>query len=155
MSKELPNLRELLADIGMGQFTITMAIPLMMVSPATTDPKSSQVILTLQHIQRALFQLGATDVPMSGTLDAPTAAALRQIVGPSWEIMPWSASIRAIISARRRGVRIGPSTAVAVPSASGPVAVSGPLDFLPDVPGGLLTYAAGAYLLYRHFARRH
>lgn len=38
---------------------------------------------------------------------------------------------------------------VARPPAAMPVAVSGALDFLPDVPGGILTYAVGAYLLWR------
>ncbi len=35
-----------------------------------------------------------------------------------------------------------------------PVAVGGPLDFLPDVPGGIVTYAIGAYFLYRHLKNR-
>lgn len=152
MSKESPSIREILAAIGMGQFNITMAIPLMLVSPATTDPKSNQVILVVQHIQRALFELGATDVPVSGQLDEATARALQQVVGPNWERMPWAASVRAIVTAQRNGARIG--TMPRVTRAAVPMAVGGPLDFLPDVPGGLFTYAAGAFLLYRHFARR-
>jgi hypothetical protein len=154
MSKESPTIREILADLGMGQFNITMAIPLMLVSPATTDPKSNQVILVLQHIQRALFDLGAHDVPVSGELDRATANALEQVVGPNWERMPWAASVRAIVTAKRKGVRIGSPRAPRM-APDPPAAVGGPLDFLPDVPGGLFTYAAGAYLLYRHFARRH
>jgi hypothetical protein len=153
MSNESPSIREILAALGMGQFNITMAIPLMLVSPATTDPKSNQVILVVQHIQRALFELGAVDVPVSGQLDEATARALQQVVGPNWERMPWAASVRAIVTARRNGVRIGAPPRMQQPVPV-PAAVGGPLDFLPDVPGGLFTYAAGAYLIYRHL-RRH
>jgi cyclophilin family peptidyl-prolyl cis-trans isomerase len=35
-----------------------------------------------------------------------------------------------------------------------PVAVGGVFDFLPDVPGGLVTYAVGALVLYRHLTRK-
>jgi hypothetical protein len=155
MSKESPSIREILADIGMGQFNITMAIPLMMVSPATTDPKSNQVILVLQHIQNALYHLGAADVPVSGQLDQATARALEQVVGPNWERMPWAASVRAIVTARRRGIKLGSAARRRAASPSQVEAVGGPLDFLPDVPGGLFSYAVGAFLIYRHFAKRH
>jgi hypothetical protein len=155
MSKASPTIREILAGIGMGQFNITMAIPLMMVSPATTDPKSNPVILTVQHIQAALYRMGATDVPMSGRLDRATAGALEQVAGPNWERMSWAANVRSIVGAQDSGARISPSSSVSAAADDGqPMAVGGPLDFLPDVPGGLFTYAAGAYLLYRHFAKR-
>ncbi len=152
MSATSPNARELLASIGMGQFNATMAIPYMMISPSTTDPKAAQVILIVQHIQRALFQLGYHDVPDSGQLDLATANALLDVTGPDWNIQPWSASIAAIVSARNHGVRALPA---APPVNDGmPMSVGGPLDFLPDVPGGLFTYGVGIYLLYRHFHKK-
>ncbi len=146
------NVRELLTGIGMGQFNATMAIPYMMISPSTTDPKAAQVILMVQHIQRSLYQLGYHDVPDSGELDLATANALLSVVGPNWNIQPWSASVSAIIAARKGGHR-APRAALAVDDGVS-MAVGGPLDFLPDVPGGLLTYGIGAYLLYRHLTKR-
>jgi hypothetical protein len=152
MSATSPNARELLAGIGMGQFNATMAIPYMMISPSTTDPKAAQVVLMVQHIQRALFQLGYHDVPDSGELDLATANALLSVVGPDWNIQPWSTAIAAIAAARKGGRRAQP---VAMATNDGvPTSVGGPLDFLPDVPGGLFTYAAGIYLLYRHFHKK-
>lgn len=146
------NMRVILSGIGMGQFNATMTIPYMMVSPATTDPKSPSVILMVRHIQRALYALGATDVADSGRLDAETAAALNQVVGSGWEGQPWSVTIEAVNNARRRGMRVTPAS---YPMADGvPVGVGGPLDFLPDVPGGLVTYAVAGYLLYRHISKR-
>lgn len=155
MSATSKTLRELLTGIGVGHFNATMVIPYMMISPATTDPKASQVSLLVQHLQRALYNLGATDVPDSGTLDAPTAAALNQVVGPNWERMPWSASVSAVVAAQEGRGYIQPMTVAIAPVAAPgePVATGGPLDFLPDVPGGLVTYAVAGYLLYRHFSR--
>lgn len=156
MSKPTKNTRELLTAIGIGHFNATMIVPYMFISPVTTDPKSSQTILIVQHLQKILFELGATDVPQSGRLDEPTALALAQVSGPDWARMSWAANISSVVSAKESGVTISPSTMMAAPDDGVPVAVSGALDFLPDVPGGLLTYALGGYLLYRHFkgARR-
>ena len=155
MSATSPNLRELLTGIGIGQFNTTMVIPYMMIAPATTDPKANQIILLVEHIQRALFDLGATSVALSGHLDAQTAAALHDVVGPNWEIMPWSASVSAILDAKKRGRRLQPILLANEPYTPGhPVAIGGPLDFLPDIPGGLVTYGVAAYLIYRHLWRR-
>ncbi len=151
MSDTSMNVRELLTGIGMGQFNATMAIPYMMISPSTTDPKAAQVILMVQHIQRSLYQLGYHDVPDSGELDLATANALLSVTGPNWNVQPWSASVSAIIAARNGGHRARRALAV---DDGVPMAVGGPLDFLPDVPGGLLTYGIGAYLLYRHLTKR-
>jgi hypothetical protein len=150
MSKPNKNARDLLTQIGIGHFNATMIMPYMFIAPATTDPKSSQTILMVQAVQRALFMLGATDVPMSGRLDAPTARALAAVVGPNWERTTWSGNISAVLSAQENGV----SLAEPEPPPGVPVAVGGPLDFLPDVPGGLVTYAVGAYFLYRHLTRK-
>src|SRR5262249_19681603 len=138
-----------------GQFNATMVIPYMMIAPATTDPKASQVILLVQHVQRALYALGATSVPVSGRLDTQTASALEQLMGAGWEGQPWSTGVQAGVSARENGVQLQPMyLASETPDPRGqPVPVGGPLDFLPDVPGGLVTYGVVGYLLYRHFRR--
>jgi len=146
--------RELLLAIGVGQFNATQIIPYMMVAPATTDPKSTQTILLVQHLQQLLFDLGATDVANTGYLDPPTARALRQLVGPNWERATWATNIQAVLSARARGQHLGPELRAPIDAPMPmPVAVGGPLDFLPDVPGGIVTYGVVAYLIYRHFTK--
>lgn len=147
------NLRHLLIGIGVSQFNATMVIPYLLISPATTDPKAGQIILLVQHLQRALYDLGATDVARSGRLDRATARSLAELVGPGWEGMPWSASVGAVVRAKASGQRLVVPPAAAS-SAGTPVAVGGPLDFLPDVPGGVVTYAVVGYLLYRHLQAR-
>jgi hypothetical protein len=144
--------RELLSVIGMGQWNATGTIPYLMIAPAITDPKAPQVTEIVRHLQQVLFRMGATDVASTGYLDPPTARALRLVAGSNWERMTWGANIQAVVRAMEHGQRLSPAQAQT--SASGtPVAVGGPLDFLPDVPGGLLTYAVTGYLLYRHFRK--
>lgn len=145
------SIRDLLTAIGIGHFNATMVIPYMFIAPATTDPKAGQIILLVEHIQKALYALGATDVAISGRLDPATAHALRQVAGPDWERMTWGGNVAAIVEAQEGGATIGPSDQ---DQGGAPVAVGGPLDFLPDVPGGFLTYGIAAYLLYRHIKRK-
>jgi hypothetical protein len=153
MSESKPTSRELLLAIGIGQWNATGTIPYLMIPTATTDPKSPQVTEIVRHLQRILFGLGATDVGNTGYLDPPTARALRMVAGPDWERMTWAANIQAVLAAQRRGHHLTPARSAAPMATSVPVAVGGPLDFLPDVPGGLFTYGVAAYLLYRHFVK--
>lgn len=145
--------RDLLTAIGMGHHNATLAIPYLMIAPAITDPKTPLVINMVGLLQQALYQMGATDVANTGRLDPPTARALRMIGGPNWERMSWAQNIQALLGARDRGMRLNAAPTAAAPSDAMPVAVSGPLDFLPDVPGGIFTYAVAGFLLYRHFAK--
>jgi hypothetical protein len=142
--------RDLLTSIGMGQHNATLAIPYLMVAPAVTDPKTPLVINMVRLIQQLLYQMGATDVANSGYLDEPTATAMLQVVGPNWERSSWGQNIQAVLGARDLGMSLAPPA----DSPPMPVAVGGPLDFLPDVPGGIVTYGVVAYLLYRHFSKR-
>lgn len=144
--------RELLKGIGIGDFNATMIIQYLFVAPATTDPRSSPIIIMVEHIQRTLNEMGA-GIPISGYLDTPTARALYDVVGPNWEKISWGQVIGVVLDGYEAGYSAAPAEAL-VP-APAPMAVGGPLDFLPDVPGGLLTYALGGYLAYRYFAKRH
>jgi hypothetical protein len=160
MTDTKKNARELLLALGVGHFNATQVIPYLLIAPATTDPKAPQIALLVRHLQQVLFNMGATDVANTGALDLPTARALRLIAGPNWERMTWGSNLQAVLAAAGRGQRLTPAPS-SVPDAISPstltptpVAVSGPLDFLPDVPGGLLTYGVAAYLIYRHFRRR-
>lgn len=156
MAKKNRTGRELLTGIGIGNFNATMIIQYLFVAPATTDPRSSPIIIMVEHIQRLLNVMGA-GIPISGYLDTPTAAALNDVVGPGWERVSWGENIGGLLDAYESGYSAGDSGrgGMAVSLAPAPQAMSGPLDFLPDVPGGFLTYAAGAYLAYRYFAKRH
>lgn len=150
-----PTSRDLLKALGITDHNATTIIQYMMIAPATTDPKSPQIIMLVRALQRVLWDLGATDVQNTGALDPQTARALRMVAGDSWERMPWAGNVSAVLSARDIGMRLTPApTDVVAPMAGVPVAVSGPLDFLPDVPGGLITYAVAGYLIYRHFWKR-
>ncbi len=156
MSATSKDVRELLTAIGVGHFNATAIVPFMFISPATTDPKAAQTLIIVGALQRTLFAMGATDVPLSGRLDAATAQALARVAGPDWERMTWAANVAAVVAAKEAGMslRAPPASQMGVGAGAGvPVAIGGPLDFLPDVPGGLVTYAVGAYLLYRHFTK--
>lgn len=145
--------RELLTAIGIGQWNATGTIPYLMIAPATTDPKAPQVMELVRHLQQVLFRMGASDVASTGYLDPSTARALRMVAGPNWERMTWGANIQAVLAAARSGQRLTAGSGPADTSGGGAVAVGGPLDFLPDVPGGILTYGVVGYLIYRHFAK--
>lgn len=147
-----PTSRSLLEAIGVGQFNATQIIPYMMIAPATTDPKAPQIVLLVRAIQKAIYALGANYVPDSGRLDAPTARALLEVTGPNWERMAWADNVQAIVDAKKANRRLSSMTDGAAPGR--PVAVGGPLDFLPDVPGGLFTYAIAGFFIYRHLAKR-
>lgn len=147
------SIRNLMTKLGIGSIQAQAVIPSMFQAPAVTDPKSPQVILVVGKIQDALNAMGA-GVPRTGYLDQPTAAVLDQVVGPQWERMPWSSVIAAVLAAKNApgAYALADRSRAAVPSQN--VTFSGmPFD-LPDVPGGVLTYAAGAYLLWRYLGKR-
>jgi hypothetical protein len=152
MAKKNRTGRELLTGIGIGNFNATMIIQYLFVAPATTDPRSSPIIIMVEHIQRLLNVMGA-GIPISGYLDTPTAKALDDVLGQGWERVSWGENIGGLLDAYESGYSAEPPETLAPMPA--PQAMSGPLDFLPDVPGGLLTYAVGGYLAYRYFAKRH
>lgn len=148
MSKTSPTARELLLALGVGQFNATQVIPYLFIAPATTDPKAGQIIILVQNLQQELNRQGA-GLQITGYLDEPTAGVLEQLVGPGWEQMSWFMNIDAVLKARGSGaLQVAPAMDRGMP-----MAVGGPLDFLPDVPGGLVTYAVAGYLLWRHFRK--
>jgi hypothetical protein len=152
MAKPQRTARELLTGIGVSNFNATMVIPYLFTTPAATDPKSPQVIMMVQHLQRILNRMGA-DIAETGYVDVATAAVLERVVGPSWQTISWSQNIGSVLD----GQRVGFSAAAPAPLSGGPIvyeSLGGPLDFLPDVPGGLLTYAIGGYFLWKHLSKK-
>ena len=144
--------RELALAIGIGGFNASSVVQTMMQAPATTDPKMAAVILLVRHLQKALFELGATDVANTGYIDTATYHALEQLLGPSWMRMAWAETVGAVVDAKVTKTQLAPAMQ---PADDGvPVATSGVLDFLPEVPGGMFTYALGAYLIYRAISKK-
>lgn len=146
--------RQMLIDLGIGQFNATMVIPYLWIAPAATDPKASQIILIVEKIQRALDRMGA-NVAITGYVDLPTAKVLSKIAGDRWMTMPWASTISAVLSARDAGLTLeDPEPEIYVPNVgvSGMSGIPG-IPGLPDVPGGIVTYGIAAYLLYRHFKK--
>ncbi len=142
------NVRDLLTELGIGQFNATMIIQYMMIGPFTTDPKSPMIMLLVQHIQRALIGMGAP-VRESGALDRQTADALTELLGRDWINGDWSDVVIGVLAAKRSGYRFQRTAKAAPVSLRMPApSLAGAFDFLPDVPGGILTYAAGAALLW-------
>lgn len=143
-------MRTLLRRLGIGDFNITGCIPFLFIAPATTDPKSPPVILMARAVQRVLNELGA-GVPETGALNPPTARALRQILGPSWMSRSWAENIREVLRARDLGCSLAPPVKV-----NDEEMTDEGIGFfdLPDVPGGVVTYAIGAYLLFRYLKGR-
>lgn len=130
------NARELLLALGIGQFNATMIIQYMFIAPATTDPKSPPIMLLVKSIQQYLARLGY-QVPQHGYLDHVTAGALTAVAGSSWQNHAWGDTVKAVLTAPRAASTL----AAPVARASSPM---GFIPSLPDVPGGMLTYAAGA-----------
>jgi len=146
--------RDLLKGIGIGDFNATMIIQYVFVAPATTDPRSAPIILMVRHLQQALNNIGA-NVPISGYLDTPTAQALYQVVGPNWERLSWADNIAAVIDAASVGFSAAPPQPAPVAmNPPTPAVAVGAFDFLPDVPGGLLTYLIGGAVAYHYLAKR-
>lgn len=147
------NVREYLMRLGVGSFNATMLVQDVFVAPATSDPKQPPVILMVRKIQQRL------GVPTTGYLDVDTANALQAVAGPGWMSLPWIDLIK-IVLARTDG-KPPPYFAKAIrktrPTPPDPHlehSLEGPLDFLPDVPGGIVTYAVAGFLLYRYLKKR-
>lgn len=146
--------RDLLVALGIGQFNATMIIPMMLTQPATTDPKSPAIIMLVRAIQNQLYVMGATHLDNTGYLDMPTAEYLDELLGPQWINRQWADVVRAVVTARQNNVQLRPpAVATEAPIDYGPQA-QGAFDFLPAVPGGALTYVAGAGLLYYLWTKR-
>jgi len=137
------NARELLLGLGMGNYNATIAIQYMFIAPAATDPAMPSVILMTKHLQLGLRAAGAP-VAVTGQIDDATARALITLVGPDWNQVTWYELFRATTEAKRQRTladRGGDLELGLVPD-------------LPEVPGGMLTWAAAAvaawyFLVYK------
>lgn len=151
--------RNLLLQLGVGDFNATMAIPYMFIAPRALDPAMPQMIVTINEIQKALASMGAPNIAQTGVLDPATGDAIAQLAGPEWIAMPFYEIVKAVVNAETNGFQFAPQVVqggmVPTPTATGDV-----LDTIPDalglpsVPGGVLTYGVAAFLLYRMFTKK-
>lgn len=152
------NAREILTALGIGHYNATMMIQDLFVAPATSDPKSPQIILIVRRLQEILRQMGAA-ISVSGQIDQATSFYLETLLGHGYLNLPWAQVVSGVLDARDGGVSL--SAPEMVPSQSGrsgsASSMSGIFDtpsFLPSVPGGLVTYGVVGFFLYRHFTKR-
>lgn len=143
------DLHTLLTTLGIDEYNTTSMISTMMIAPATTDMQMAAVIMVVKALQRALRSMGATDVADTGLLDLQTASAIEQVTGPGWQSVPWYQTIQAVVWAAEHGVTVSPMRSAA--PAMGYVPMAG--ITLPDMPGGLLGWAAIGAAAYYFFGR--
>lgn len=146
------NMRALLRAIGVGDFNATMVIPYMFFSPRATDPAAPQIIILTKALQKSIIAMGAP-IHVTGVLDDDMANALDVIGSPEWLDDTWGNLVEDVVAAQQNGYQY-PQPVVVVPPAVQPTGLAGALDFLPDVPGGMLTYGVAAYFLYRYLQKR-
>jgi len=154
---EKNTVRELLLNLGVGDFNATAAIPYMLLAPRTLDPSMVQMLVVIKKLQEQLASMGAPGIVPNGIFDDATSNAIKAIVGPEWLAMPFYETVRATNKAEARGYTFP----APVPASSpGPVATSGILDVVPDtlglpsVPGGVVTYGIAGWFLYKLLKKR-
>lgn len=137
--------RSILLRLGVSDLNATQIIPYMFTSPMTTDPKSPMIMLLVKHMQKVLNQMGANLI-VTSYLDRPTSSALDGLFGGTqWSSWAWTDVISGIVKAKQSGVRLNETA----PITKYPIAATGDMPFgLPDVPGGVLTYAAAGFGLW-------
>lgn len=150
-----PNGRTLLRAIGVGGMQSNIILPYLFVTPATTDPRMSQIILLVKYLQLQMISMGA-QIEAGGYLDNATAAAIQQIAGPGWEQRTWADVCQAVLKAKEGGTTWKEDPKLYTTSNFGPskMTLGGALDFLPDVPGGLVTYAIAGVVGYHIYKNR-
>lgn len=141
--------RGLLLALGMGDYNATMVISYLFMAPAQTDPQMAQIILLTEHLQRAMKRMGAP-LPVTGSIDASWAPYFKAVAGSNWPDLPWAEIARHVLEAKARGKKLAPQGITITVERGG---LDGVLDSLPKVPGGLLTYAVGGYLIWRHMKK--
>lgn len=152
------DVRGMLTQLGLGQWTINGIIPSVFMAAGTTDPASPPIGALVSAIQKKC------GIPQTGMIDDGTAYVLTNDVGiPNWERSAWFDIVRAVLSYNRAVPNYrAPSSADGIgyyvsKDSKLETALGDYLDApfgLPDVPGGLLTYAIGGYFLYKWFTNR-
>lgn len=98
--------RDLLLELGFNQSTASLALPVLYRAPAQSHPSETGVALITQALQKALNDMGG-GLALSGKIDPRMDAIMSQILGDNWLHRNWFEIIRAVISLKRRGGKIG------------------------------------------------
>ncbi len=139
--------RDLLLDLGVGQYNATLMVETLMMAPATTEAAAAPTMMLVGHVQEAMNDMGA-ELVRTGYLDQPTAQALAQVAGARFLERSWYDVIKDVVVARKAGIRL--QKRVPKPNKK----AVGFFDSLPDVPGGVITYAAGGLLLWHLLTKK-
>lgn len=94
-----PNIRAILAGLGVGPFDAAMSIQYAFFLPSTTDPDAQGVQQLVAALQRGLRALGY-GVEVDGVLGPRTAEAVRQVSGPAWRDKTWAQLLEDVVTAR-------------------------------------------------------
>lgn len=146
------NVRGLLLELGIGDFNATGIIQSAFQSPHATDPDMPPIIILTRRIQEHLRKMGA-NIQISGAIDQPTDYYLRRLCGDGYLTRPWYQVMEAVVSAKNRGTRL-PKVTIATQETIDTSIQTQAIGGLPDVPGGLLTYGAGALALWYFFMKK-
>lgn len=98
--------RDLLLELGFNQSIASLALPVLYRAPAQSHPSETGVALITQALQKALNDMGG-GLALSGKIDPRMDAIMSQILGDNWLHHNWFEIIRAVISLKRRGGKIG------------------------------------------------
>lgn len=140
--------RTLLGALGVGNFTATMVIPYVFMTPTTTDPQMSQIMILVQGLQRGLNRMGA-DLEVNGFTDIQTAVELRKVAGGAdWVKKTWFELYKRVVAAIDQGVTLTPFG----PAMDEPVPVA--TDGIDDLVSNPLVLAAGAAAAWFLFFRK-
>lgn len=137
--------RSILLSLGVGDYNATTIIPMLFYGPAQTDPQLTQSVLLVKHMQRMMQSMGAKAV-VTGTIDSTWEPYFIAIAGPQWTSVPWFDIARSLLEFKDRGQRFKLNY-----DGGRQIDLSGD-SLLPDLPGGMITYAAlaaGAFLLLK------
>ena len=138
------NARVMLLSLGMGEYTVQMALQSAFFLPRTCDPDAQVTIMLATAIQNGLNQMGA-GIPVTGSLDERTVAQIRRVSGPDWYNKTWIQLAGDVIEGVRAGASLKPPP---------PAATTGLGDDSPSVTPWLLGLGAGALLFYATRRRR-
>jgi hypothetical protein len=96
------DLRQMLLDAGIGQYTADMSIPYMNMLPRTTDPYTQGVMQIVAGLQTLLNDRGA-NLQVDGGMGQDTLAELLVYSGPGWYDKSWAQLYTDVMSNEKWG----------------------------------------------------
>jgi hypothetical protein len=144
-----PNLLEMLATAGVGQFNAPMSVPYMYWLPSTCDPAAQGVIQIVEGLQNLLNARGAR-LEVDGWMGAPTVRALMPYAGADWRDKTWMQLYGDVLRGRR-AAGFEPVRAIAT---DGYTAETGLGDLASTILTNPLAWIAGGAAAYYVLGRK-